>query len=63
MQDRYHEFSEAMREFNFVTLCQRHNEAPAADLSPGCLATRCPACPQPDINMDPGWEDRPEDEQ
>ena len=31
-------------------------------LRAGSAAVRCPACPQPGINMDPNWKDRPEDE-
>lgn len=29
----------------------------------GQLAVLCPACPQPDINLAPGWELAPEDKQ
>ncbi len=31
-------------------------------MAEGSVAVRCPACPQPSINMDPDWEARPEDE-
>lgn len=29
----------------------------------GQLAVLCPACPQPDINLPPGWEEAPADKQ
>jgi hypothetical protein len=31
--------------------------------TPGKLANKCPACPQPGINMAEGWKNRPEAEQ
>ena len=37
-----------------------HDVALAEAASPGSLALFCPACPQPGINLPPGWEDEPE---
>ena len=53
----------AVREWDFVTACNRHGVKPGPEMVARSLATLCPACPQPGINMDPDWKDRPPDQQ
>ena len=50
------------RQFSYVQAVRRAGERVQEKLPPGSLAVRCPACPQPGINMDPNWRSRPEDE-
>ena len=54
-KDRYREFMTAHRQYSFLCTL-RWNHQPVNDQnSPGSLAVRCPACLQPEINMDPLW--------
>ncbi len=46
----------AEREFAFMRSTKRNAMPPQQGLAPGALATLCPACPQPGINMDPRYE-------
>ncbi|KAJ3485437.1 hypothetical protein NLI96_g4969 [Meripilus lineatus] len=59
VEDRRREFLRAMRDYVNVTVCKCKGEIPRENMPPVCLAVLCPACPQPDINMVPGWEDDP----
>lgn len=59
-QDRYHEFLAAHRTFSFVTAAKRHGRD-IRNLVYGSLAVLCPACPQPEMNMDPQWLSRSEE--
>lgn len=52
----------AHRQFSYVQALKRFGVDVAKKLQPGSLAVRCPACPQPEINMDPLWRDRPREE-
>ncbi|KAI0741135.1 hypothetical protein C8Q76DRAFT_608959 [Earliella scabrosa] len=65
LQDRYREFLTASREFSFTRATKRAGVEPGSSLPAGCLATLCPSCPQPGINMDPIYEHsgRPDGEQ
>ncbi|EJF55967.1 hypothetical protein DICSQDRAFT_150671 [Dichomitus squalens LYAD-421 SS1] len=54
--DRYRELMTAAREFMFTRATKRADVEPTQELEPGVLAIRCPACPQPGINMDPKYE-------
>ena len=58
-QDRYREFVLAAREFNYIRNCMTHGQFPSEDMPCRSLATLCPACPQPGINMNPFWMRRP----
>ncbi|KAJ3557540.1 hypothetical protein NM688_g1418 [Phlebia brevispora] len=60
-EDRYDEFLMAVRQFNYLELCRRHNQEPKADAEHGSLATLCPCCPHIGINIDPKWKDRKAD--
>ena len=51
-QDRYREFMTAAREFTFIRATKHAGIEPSEDLEPGVLTIRCPACPQPGVNMD-----------
>ncbi len=46
----------AAHEFSFMRATKRADIQPGPSLPPGCLATLCPLCPQPGINMDPKYE-------
>ncbi|KZV99664.1 hypothetical protein EXIGLDRAFT_605378 [Exidia glandulosa HHB12029] len=58
-KDRSREFINAFRQFCYLRNLKRHAQrppSPGTELGAGSLAIYCPACPQPDINMSPGWE-------
>ncbi|KAI0744400.1 hypothetical protein C8Q76DRAFT_604248 [Earliella scabrosa] len=57
-QDRYREFMASMREFSFLRACKRGGQVPSRTMPSRSLAVLCPACPQPGMNMRPGWERR-----
>ncbi|OCH83779.1 hypothetical protein OBBRIDRAFT_815708 [Obba rivulosa] len=61
--DRYREFLTGMWEFAFLRTVKRAGCEPGRNIGSGALAVWCPACPQPDKNMDPNWSDRPIHEQ
>lgn len=48
----------ASREFTYIQALKRFGLNVASKLEARSLAVFCPACPQPEINMDPGWRDR-----
>lgn len=60
-QNRYRELLEAHRTFAHITSIKREGRA-LKELVYGALAVLCPACPQPDENMDPNWRARPQEE-
>ncbi|KAI0356813.1 hypothetical protein OH77DRAFT_1533775 [Trametes cingulata] len=62
VKDRYREFSNSMRVYRYIHARRNCGAAPGEDLAPGSLAVLCPACPQPGINMRPGWEERVEED-
>ncbi|KAI0081939.1 hypothetical protein K474DRAFT_1694643 [Panus rudis PR-1116 ss-1] len=62
VHDRYREFMTGSRQFSFLHSLKRAGVRVVEKLAPGRLAVPCPTCPQPGINMDPGWEDRPREE-
>jgi hypothetical protein len=39
-----------------------HDPAGVAAMRPGELADKCPACPDPDLNLEKGWENTPEED-
>lgn len=53
----------AHREYSHMTLCRRMGVDPNDPVKHGSLSVRCPACPQPNINMAPDWEQRPDKKQ
>ncbi|KAI0050137.1 hypothetical protein FA95DRAFT_686892 [Auriscalpium vulgare] len=57
--DRYREFLTSAREFAYLRTVRRAGVLPVRNMEAGSLAVLCPACPQPDINMDPRWRERP----
>ncbi|KAF7796946.1 hypothetical protein EIP86_008132 [Pleurotus ostreatoroseus] len=57
--DRYKDFLTASREYCYIKLCKYFGVEPSENMKPASLAVRCPACPQPDINMHPDWKNRP----
>ncbi|GJE98479.1 hypothetical protein PsYK624_147110 [Phanerochaete sordida] len=58
--NRYREFMTATRTFSHITDLKRHGRK-LRDLVYASLAVLCPACPQPDMNMEPGWRERNEE--
>ena len=58
LQDRYKELLCVSRQWRNLQMRRnasfghRHD-----DIGPGDLAVRCPACPQPDVNLPDGWQD------
>ncbi|KAH9910190.1 uncharacterized protein BXZ73DRAFT_59074, partial [Epithele typhae] len=58
--DRARQLLTAMREYNFLMTCMRHGVVPEAGkpLERNTLALACPLCPQPGINMRPGYQNR-----
>lgn len=60
-QDRYREFMASVREYKFFAMCKQHGVEPREEMKPRSLVTLCPACPHIDINMDPGWRERPKE--
>ncbi|KZV78429.1 hypothetical protein EXIGLDRAFT_633970 [Exidia glandulosa HHB12029] len=65
-KDRAREFFMAFRMFCFLLQLKRHAQSPPSldgELRAGSLAIFCAACPQPGINMTPGWESRPREKQ
>jgi hypothetical protein len=39
-----------------------HDPAGVASTKSGELVPKCPACPDPDTNLEPGWDQVPEEE-
>lgn len=60
-KDRHRELLTAARQYNYMQQTKHCGVKPSVMHKPGSLAVLCPPCPHPGINMDPGWEDRPED--
>ena len=52
----------ANRQFGYLKMLKWFGLDVLHKLKEACLAILCPACPQPDINMDPNWESRPPEE-
>ncbi|PCH36136.1 hypothetical protein WOLCODRAFT_81581, partial [Wolfiporia cocos MD-104 SS10] len=63
LQDRYREFLTAQREFAFLQATKRAGVRPSTHLPARSLAVWCPTCPQPMMNMDPGWKEHPKEKQ
>jgi hypothetical protein len=49
----------AYRQYIYLKLLARTDQDVQQKFDPGSLAVLCPACPQPGINMDPKWQERP----
>ena len=54
-KDRYREFMISERQYSFLRNLRWSHRRADESLSAGSLALECPACPQPDMNMDPNW--------
>lgn len=63
LQDRYRAFLRMVREWRHIRLLKRrgrgHDPTGVKGTKEGELAVLCPACPYPDINLPPGWENAP----
>ncbi|TFK79239.1 hypothetical protein K466DRAFT_505889, partial [Polyporus arcularius HHB13444] len=60
--ERDRELNNTMREFMFLRTTRRAGVDPVGQLKPRSVTINCPACPQPDMNMDPNWQSRPDDQ-
>ncbi|EJD34504.1 hypothetical protein AURDEDRAFT_76131 [Auricularia subglabra TFB-10046 SS5] len=61
VKDRTREFFMSFRMYCFLNNLMRNGldvPAPGQALEPGSMAAFCPACPQPEINLDPKWQER-----
>lgn len=59
LQDISAKFYRVVRVWRFLTLVKRAGQAHGIDRllphrRPGCLVLRCPACPKPGFNAEPG---------
>ncbi|KAI1783692.1 hypothetical protein LXA43DRAFT_977006 [Ganoderma leucocontextum] len=56
--DRYKELLRVSRQWRNIHMRRNAGFGHRADaVGPGDLAVRCPACPQPDVNLPEGWRD------
>ncbi|THH18987.1 hypothetical protein EUX98_g8857 [Antrodiella citrinella] len=62
VDDRYRELLHVEREYMFLLMCKWSGVNPERKLKEGCLAVKCPACPQPGVNMHPNWKKTRKDE-
>lgn len=60
IRDRYKAFMRVVAQWRHLKMLQRagrgHHPDGACGTKPGELAVRCPACPHPDINLPPDWD-------
>ncbi|KAJ7459117.1 hypothetical protein B0H11DRAFT_2160606 [Mycena galericulata] len=61
MKDRYKSFMRMMREWRHLVMLKRGGRGndgarKVAETKPGELAVKCPACPEPGVNLPEGWE-------
>ncbi len=65
LQDRYKSFMRVVAQWRYLKRLKRagraHDPSGVAGTKPGELAVPCPACPHPDINLPPNWEDVSDD--
>ncbi|KAJ2911434.1 hypothetical protein MD484_g8984, partial [Candolleomyces efflorescens] len=65
--DRYTAWLRMIREWRHLRLLKRmgrgHDPSGVAGTLPGELAVLCPACPYPDVNLPPDYEQQPEADQ
>ncbi len=65
LQDRYKSFMRVVAQWRFLKRLKRagrgHDPSGVQGTKPGELAVPCPACPHPDINLPPNWEDVSDD--
>ncbi|RDX39929.1 hypothetical protein OH76DRAFT_1366991 [Lentinus brumalis] len=65
LQDRYKSFMRVVAQWRFLKRLKRagraHDPTGIPGTQAGELAVECPACPHPDINLPPNWEDVSDD--
>ncbi|KAF8145475.1 hypothetical protein K438DRAFT_1630027 [Mycena galopus ATCC 62051] len=64
LKDRYKSFMRMMREWRYLLMLKRGGRGNDPDrlvveTRPGELSVRCPACPQPGVNIPDDWESAP----
>jgi hypothetical protein len=62
--DIYDQFMVAAQVWQYITAVNRLGQAHRIDYllphcNPGSLIVYCTSCPEPGVNMEPGWEDTP----
>ncbi|KAM6489836.1 hypothetical protein JOM56_014648 [Amanita muscaria] len=66
VRDRYTEFLRVIRQWRHLKMLKRagrgHVLNGSMNSEDGCCAVLCPACPQPEKNLEHGWENAPPDE-
>jgi len=64
-QYRYHEMSRCVRQWRYLKDLKRggasHTSKGVDGLDEGALAIECPACPHPERNLPPDWENAPKE--
>ena len=63
VKNRYREFMAAYRQYLYLCTLRWSNCRADRIHEPHSLVVRCPACPQPNINMDPEWKNCSKDMQ
>ncbi|KAI0359446.1 hypothetical protein OH77DRAFT_1501916 [Trametes cingulata] len=58
VSDRYREFNNTSRQYDHLRRCCEYDASVGEQLERGELCLLCPACPQPGVNMRPGWDKR-----
>lgn len=65
LQDRYKAFMRVVAQWRHLKMLKRggrgHDPAGVNGTAAGELAVLCPACPHPDINLPPNWENASDD--
>ncbi|KAJ3727940.1 hypothetical protein C8R42DRAFT_572663, partial [Lentinula raphanica] len=64
LPDRYRSFSRMMKEWRHLKMAKRSGrgndaERSLAETKSGEMGIRCPACPQPDVNLPANWREAP----
>lgn len=58
-QSAYHQFVDSVRQWRGLGIFQESGKLNTSQVGRGELATTCPACPHPGINLPEGWESHP----
>jgi hypothetical protein len=52
-------FHDAIRRWRLFRVMESYGYSSYADVENNGIVEACPQCPQPGVNLDPGWEDHP----
>ncbi|KAG8940010.1 hypothetical protein FRC03_005841 [Tulasnella sp. 419] len=59
VKNLYDNFLKVSCQWRVLQMMKRAGIMRVSDISPGSLTVRCPACPQPGVNLPEGWEEHP----